>query len=66
VTTTEQESTLRARKPVEAVTAEKKGKRAVKKISKEDAARYRSDGFWRDLRTGKWMLIPSECRTGGE
>ena len=25
-----------------------------------DDARYKSDGFWRDLRTGKWMLVPSE------
>lgn len=24
----------------------------------DDARRYISDGFWSDLRTGKWMLIP--------
>jgi hypothetical protein len=25
-----------------------------------DDARYKSDGLWQDLRTGKWMLIPCE------
>lgn len=29
-------------------------------MSKEDEERYKSYGFWNDLRTGKWMLIPSK------
>jgi len=28
-----------------------------------DNARYRSDGFWRDLRSGKWLLLP--CKPCG-
>lgn len=62
-------SSLRARKTpaatsqqdvtkTETKTVSKKSKRG--KMSKEDEDRYKSEGFWKDLRTGKWMLIPSE------
>jgi hypothetical protein len=27
-----------------------------------DDPRYRSDGFWRDLHTGKWLLLPCKNR----
>lgn len=57
-------SELRARKPTEAsesAAAVKKAERKVTraKLSKEDEERYKSYGFWSDLRSGKWMLIPS-------
>lgn len=41
----------------------KKQRRGVKRGGpSDDEKRYISDGFWTDLRTGKWMLIPSETR----
>lgn len=56
---------LRARKPTQtaesaaaAKKAERKDKRAL--VKAEDEERYKSYGFWNDLRTGKWMLIPSK------
>lgn len=27
-----------------------------------DNVRYRSDGFWRDLQSGKWLLLPCEAQ----
>lgn len=40
-----------------------KRKRAAKMLLDPfDDPRYKSDGFWSDLRTGKWMLIPCETR----
>lgn len=32
---------------------------AKRNVDPFDDARYKSDGLWQDLRTGKWMLIPS-------
>ncbi|KAJ9098114.1 hypothetical protein QFC21_004443 [Naganishia friedmannii] len=63
-------SGLRARKPTETTSQQgvtrtetqavsKKSKRT--KMSKEEENRYKSEGFWNDLRTGKWMLIPTSC-----
>ncbi|KAJ9117438.1 hypothetical protein QFC22_004288 [Naganishia vaughanmartiniae] len=46
----------------ETLTVSKKPKREKRgKMSKEDENRYKSEGFWKDLKTGKWMLIPTSC-----
>ncbi|KAI5452830.1 sphingosine N-acyltransferase lag1 [Naganishia albida] len=57
---------LRARKPTQAPESSAAAKKAERKVtraklSKEDEERYKSYGFWSDLRTGKWMLIPKSC-----
>lgn len=36
-------------------------KRARRKAEAENLDFYKSRGLWDDIKTGRWMLVPSEC-----